>query len=161
MRNNLTKRFSDREKERNSDIMNDFCYAFSASDINGLMNLLHENGRFFNDLNKGRAAGELHKMMNGPKGIKSRNAFKYNRGISLDIFPGQEVLEIRCYIQNFEDDSMFDLDGFMGPKFGEPAVEGKNEIVYRFVFRYQDFKIIELKMAGKTIGNPKRIISNN
>jgi hypothetical protein len=141
--------------------MNDFCYAFSAGDINGLMGLLHENGRFFNDLSKGRAAGELHKMMNGQKGIKSRNAFKYNRGISLDIFPGQEVLEIRCYNQNFEDDSMFDLDGFMGPKFGEPPVEGKNEIVYRFVFRYQDFKIIELKMASKAIANPKRIISNN
>ena len=141
--------------------MNDFCYAFSAGDINGLMNLMHENGRFFNDLSKGRAAGVLHRMIHGPKGVKSRNAFKYNRGISLDIFPGQEVLEIRCFNQNFEDESLFNLDGVLGPKFGEPAVEEKNEIVYRFVFRYQDFKIIELKMASNAIANPRRIISNN
>ena len=161
MRNNLTKRFSDREKEKNSDIMNDFCYAFSAGDINGLMSLLHENGRFFNNLNKGRAAGEFHKMINSAKGIKTRNAFKYNRGISLDIFPGQEVLEIRCYNQNYDEESMFNLEGFLGPKFGEPAVESKNEIIYRFVFRYHDFKIIELKLASKAIAHAKRIISNN
>ena len=161
MRKNLIQRFSDSEMERNSDIMNDFCYAFSASDINGLMSLLHENGRFFAHMSKGRAAGEFHRMMNGPQGIKTRNAFKYNRGISLDIFPGQEVLEIRCFNENYEDESIFDFEKFLGPKFGEPAVQSKNEIIFRFVFRYQDFKIIELKMASNAVANPKRIISNN
>ncbi len=146
--------------EMNSDLLNDFSHAFSSFDVNAILDLLHERGRFFNDLNKGKAAGIFHKMIHGPNGIKSRNAMKYNRGISLDIFPGQEVLEIRCYNQCIEDLN-FDDEGFLGPNFGEPLVQAKNEIIFRFVFRFHEHKIVHLKMAHKAVANSQRIISNN
>ena len=161
MRKNLIQKFSEEEMGMNSDLLNDFSHAFSSYDINAILDLLHDQGRFFNGMNKGKAAGVFHNMIHGPQGIKSRNSFKYNRGISLDIFPGQEVLEIRCYNQRFDDDSCFDFEGYLGPKFGDPIVHSKNEIIYRFVFRYFEYKIFDLKMAQKAVSNSQKIISNN
>jgi len=161
VRKNLIQKFSEEEMGMNSDLLNDFSHTFSSSDINAILDLLHDQGRFFNGMNKGKAAGVFYKMIHGPKGVKSRNSFKYNRGISLDIFPGQEVLEIRCYNESFDDDSCFDFEGFRGPKFGDPIVHSKNEIIYRFVFRYFEYKIFDLKMAQKAVENSQIIISKN
>jgi hypothetical protein len=147
--------------EVNSDLLNEFCHAFSSANINAILDLLHDRGRFFNDLSKEKAAGVFHKMIHGPHGIKTRNSYKYNHGISLDIFPGQEVLEIRCYNENFDDVSRFDVERFLGPEFGEPIVHTKNEIIYRFVFRYYEHKIFDIKMPHSAVANSERIVSNN
>jgi len=161
VRNKLVQKFSPEEMEINSDLLNEFCFAFSSANIGAILELLHNHGRFFNNLSKGKAAGVFHKMIHGTKGIKSKNSFKYNRGISLDIFPGQEVLEIRCYDENLDDSSCFDFERFLGPSFGEPIVHSKNEIIFRFVFRYYEHKIFDVKMTNNAVANPERIVSNN
>ena len=158
MKNNFVRKFTEREVNKNSSIINDFAHAFSSFDVEDLMSLLHENGCFFNGYNKGRTYGIFRKMIHGANGIKSRNCMQFNRGISLTIFPGQEVLEIRCYNE--------DLDFYSGKNhvirtFGQPADPSIQEIVYRFVFRFQDFKIIEIKMATRSIENVEKLIIKN
>lgn len=147
--------------ELNSEILNVFCQALSTSNIYGIIHNLHDHGRFFNGLSKEKAVIVLHKMIYGPKGIKSRNAFTYNRGISLDIYPGQEVLEIRCYNQQANEDSAEDVEPFKGPNYGESTMICKDEIIFRFVFRFHEHKIFNLKMIHNAVANPQRIVSNN
>jgi hypothetical protein len=161
VRNKLVQKFSDDEMGVNSELLNNFCQAISTSNMYGIMYLLHDHGRFFNGLSKEKTVSVLHKLVHGPKGMKSRNTLKFNRGISLDIYPGHEVLEIRCYNQQADEDSDGDAERFMGPDFGEPILSSKDEIIYRFVFRFYEQKIFDIKMIHNAVVNPQRIVFNN
>jgi len=120
VRKNLIQKFSEEEMGLNSDLLNDFSHAFSSYDINAILDLLHDHGRFFKGLNKGKAAGVFHKMIHGPKGVKSRNSFKYNRGISLDISPGRRCSRSGVTMRVLMMILVLILRVFMDPNSGSP-----------------------------------------
>jgi hypothetical protein len=161
VRNKLVEKFSDDEMEMHSKLLNNFCHAIQSANMPGILHILHENGRFFNDLNKQKAARIICKMIHGPNGIKSRNFLKINHGISLGVFPGQEILELRSYNEQVDENSTRGNQHCFGPNFGEPQLDGKDEIIYRFVFRFYENKISNIQLVQKAIANPDRIISNN
>ena len=159
MKNNIVRKFTETEVNMNSTILTRFSHAFSSFDVSELMDLLHENGHFFNGYNKGRAQGIFRKIFHGADGIQSRNCIQINRGISLSIFPGQEVLEIRCF--NDSSTSFFETNPISSRKFGQAVDPTLEEVVFRFVFRFQDYKIIELKLATASIEHVEKLILKN
>ena len=157
MKEIMILRVSELEQLLNTRLLTKFQYVFSANDCSSLIEILHPNGIFFGKMNCDKACGYFHNIFFGKNGISEKFHTEINTGISLDHYPGEFVMELRCSCYDPFTDSITSVKKTFGEK-PDPLI---NESVYRFAFSFKDEKIFTIRIPGKCISDPKPFIENN
>ncbi len=145
------------EQKENSKLMEEFSHAFVASNLNAINELLHEDGVFFGNITKAKALGYFQQLFFGDEGIANCQHVYFNKGISLDLFCGAEVLEFRC-----QKKLQFRKNGLpYFAAFGEMQDIFSDECVFRFAFEYTDGQISAIRIPKKYIEKADRFVLEN
>lgn len=143
MRKYFISKASNNELQKNSQALEFLIFSFINPSVLGVKNVLHENGNFFGK-NKTLFLARIHKIFTNL--AEESYSLQINRGISLGVFPGAEVIEIRYSI---------------GSEFQKPEktkllgeTKSNNEIILRFSATFSDDKIYLLR-------NPKHFMIVN
>jgi len=118
---------------------------------------LHEDGRYFENMNNKRALGYFYNLFFKNGGTSEKYNLEINNGISLDHLPGEAVVEFRystCYPQS-------ELAHLVKKQFGEKPDSRIEELVLRLAFTFCDDKIKTIRIPRKAIGDINRLIINN
>jgi len=153
----IVNRVSGVEQMLNTRLLSTFECIFSASDFNNLKGILHPSGKYFGKLNYLKACGYFYTLFFGKDGSSEKFHMEVNRGVSMDQFAGEAVLELRC--STF--DPFSDNPKKVKKEFGEKADQSINETVYRFAFSFKDDKIFTIRIPGKCCSEITNMIQNN
>ncbi len=126
------------EKEINTRALEALILAFNAKNAQLFDEILHDDGVFLNNLTKNEALDFFQdQFYNRRFGMYKYKFIKIYRGISLDVFPGAEMIEIRNAACPYISD------------FGEEENPFINEHVLRFTFRFKDGRVSEIGVPEK------------
>lgn len=140
MKENLEYVKSLNEKEINTRALEALVFAFNAKNARLFDEILHDDGLFLDNLTKNEALDFFQdQFYNRRFGLHQYKFMKIYRGISLDVFPGAEMLEIRLaacpYIS----------------VFGEEENPFINEHVLRYTFRFKDGRVSGIAVPEKFV----------
>ena len=137
-------------KDINTRVLEAFILAFSAKNVQLFDEILHDEGLFLDNLTKNEALDFFHdQFYNRSFGLHQYAFMKIYRGISLDVFPGAEMLEIRlaaCQCISV---------------FGEEEDPFINEHVLRYTFRFKDGRISGIAIPEKFVKKAGYKAENN
>jgi hypothetical protein len=157
MSTTIIQRVSLEEQILNTQLLSAFEYAFSSNECKNIYQLLHPHGIFFSKYNRQKACGVFHNIFFGAKRIDNIFHLEVNRGITIDNYPGEVVLEFRSSdIDPFTDDV-----NHMGKKFGEKPDKRIKEVVNVFAFSFKDNKIYTIRRPEKCISEFNSMLENN
>jgi hypothetical protein len=139
MKKGMSKKCSLNEQILNENLLKSFSMVFNSRDPYCLSLLLHDNGVFFEKMNKTMAEGYFCKLFMNPKGIGKYFDVEIIHAISADHIPGEIVLQFYC--SKFKTDREINL--------GISA----DQKVYSFAFSFEDERIFSIR-------KPKRIVEN-
>ncbi len=126
------------EKEINTRALEALILAFNAKNAQLFDEILHDDGVFLDNLTKNEALDFFQdQFYNRRFGLYKYKFIKIYRGISLDVFPGAEMIEIRNAACPYISD------------FGEEENPFINEHVLRFTFRFKDGRVSEIGVPEK------------
>lgn len=128
-------------------LFEDFYFALASGDFNSLKILIHDEGVFFNGMNKKETLDYLSVLIRDKDRPLNEYDFIYkNVGICFDFIFVRPAIEIR-FVPN---DPFSDLNALYNHRsFGEEACEISDEKLIRFAARFKDnmiFSLIHPKM---------------
>jgi len=139
------------EQRQNSNLTNYFLHAFNGCNVDAIKDMLHEDGVFLGKYSKEKMAAVFYNIFFGKDHLDYIfHHSRINKGIAIDKIPGAEVIEIR--MSNNERSTS---------KLGEPVDPKIEERVYRFCFRFQDEKIIEIEIPKHFIVKTEHLAELN
>ena len=157
MKNIQVNRISEDDRIANTRLLSSFELMFGSYHFKHILDVLHENGKFFGTMNRIKAGSYFYNLFFKEGGTSEKFHMEINRGITLDHIPGEPVLEFRC--------SVFDpfADEFERCKkpFGAPPDPTIKESVFRFAFSFKDELIYTIRIPGKCTHVIKPLIDNN
>jgi hypothetical protein len=141
------RRVSLEQQVINTQLLSDFEFAFSSNDCKNIFKMLHPDGLFFNKNNRYKACGVFFNIFFGEQCIDKNFHMEVNRGVTIDKFPGEVVLEFRSSdIDPFTNDV-----NLINKKFGEKPDQRIKEVVHVLAFSFKDNKIFTIRIPGKCV----------
>jgi hypothetical protein len=157
MNRSIIKKSFEIENKRNSKILAAFIKAYCNKSAGEIKNILDDNGKYFDGMNKEMALDYFLKIFNGPNGIKNKYHIVDMEGITCDFRPGEIMLEIRCSDLDFFESKI----PWRSKNFGEQIDKEINEIVHQFAFTFRNDKIFTIRKPKKSISLDSPIIYSN
>ncbi len=131
-------------KDINTRVLEAFILVFSRKNVQLFDEILHDDGLFLDNLTKNEVLDFFQdQFYNRRFGLQQYAFMKIYRGVSLDVFPGAEMIEIRlaaCKCISV---------------FGEEENPFINEHVLRFTFRFKDGIISVIAIPEKFVSYEK------
>jgi hypothetical protein len=148
---------SETDKIVSQRLLDTFKTIFSSTNFSHLKDILHNEGVFFGKMNRDKACGYFYNLFFNEGGTSEKFHIQFLRGITLDRYAGENVLEIRC--SEF-DPFTFDY-AVINKKFGDELDLTINESIFRFAFSFKDDQIYTIRIPGKCTADLKNLIKNN
>ena len=135
------QKFTEEEKQSHDNLLKSFLLVFGAKDAYNIGLLLHEDGVFFESMNKTRVESYFFNLFFNKKEIVDHYNLDIDKAISMDHLPGEEVLIFRFYPIDDERNKLLKL-----------PIEEK---VFAFAFNFKDELIYRIRKPRKYIKNLK------
>ncbi len=123
------QKFTDEEKQSHDNLLKSFSLAFGAKDPYNIGLLLHEEGVFFENMNKTRVESYFFHLFFSKKELVDHYNLEIEKAFSMDHFPGEEVLVFRFYPIDDERNKLLKLP--IEEKVFAFAFNFKDELIYR------------------------------
>ena len=147
------------EQQKNDMIIDNFMFTLLSQEMHAFKCFLHDDGKFFGNYSKEQAVAYFFRILFKDSIVQNWPVINVNRGVSLEIHPGKEVLEFRIIPQKYSEL----MDIFEHIPFGTPARKEIEERVYKFVVMVKDDKIYGIEIPKKVQAQKEveRLIKEN
>jgi hypothetical protein len=141
MNNVKINKITKEESSVHDNLLKSFTLVFCSRDVYNIGLLLHDNGLFFNKMNKTVAESLLFSVLFNDLGLGGLYNIEVKQGVSTDHFPGEPVLEFHCSeyprLKTEEDE---------GEEYKELINTNKKiPKTYRFAFSFKDELIFTIR----------------